>query len=111
LPASEGMITALPGHSPLVTTLEMGIVSVERTTKEKLFFAVMGGIAQITPECVVIYTNAYEEGSKVPEDETGFTQWSKEITYTHKKEEDKIRFYLINTIKKWQKTHQKGNNF
>lgn len=109
LPVSHGIITVLPGHTPLITSLEMGIVSVQQKTKEKLFFAIMGGVAQITPEKLVVFTNAYEEGSKIPEDDAGFSQWSKEITYEKKRDEERIRFYLINTIKKWKKTHLSGN--
>lgn len=109
LPVCNGTITVLPGHTPLITSLEIGIVSVQEKAKEKIFFAIMGGIAQITPDKVVIFTNAYEEGKKIPEDERGFSQWSKEITYERKKDEEKIRFYLINTIKKWKKAHLSGN--
>lgn len=105
LPVFNGTITVLPSHTPLITSLEIGIVSVQQKTKDKIFFAIMGGIAQITPDKVVIFTNAYEEGRKIPEDERGFSQWSKEITYERKKDEEKIRFYLINTIKKWKKTY------
>ncbi|MGC8738845.1 MAG: F0F1 ATP synthase subunit epsilon [Candidatus Hydrogenedens sp.] len=102
-------ITVLPGHTPLITALDIGIVSIQREDTNKLFFAVMGGIAQITQNRVVIYTNAYEEGKNIPEDEMTFNQWTKSISYEKKKEEDQIRFYLINTIKKWQKTHRTGN--
>ncbi len=105
LPVPDGTITILPGHTPLITSLEIGIVSLLQETKEKFFFAIMGGIAQITPDKVVIFTNAYEEGNKIPKDDTGFNQWNKEITYEKKSDEERIRFYLINTIKKWKKTH------
>lgn len=102
-------ITVLPGHAPLITTLDIGIVSVRQEGNVKLFFAVMGGIAQITQKRVVIYTNAYEEGENIPEDETGFNQWSQAISYEKKKDEERIRFYLVNTIKKWKKTHKTDN--
>ncbi len=108
LPVSNGTITILQGHTPLITALEMGIVSIQQQTKNKNFFAIMGGLAQITKDRVVIYTNAYEEGSKVPKDETEFNEWNKEITYEKKKDEERIRFHLINTINKWRETHRKG---
>lgn len=102
-------ITVLPGHTPLITALDIGIVSIQQEGTTKLFFAVMGGIAQITQKHVVIYTNAYEEGKNIPEDETGFNQWSKGVSYEKKKDEERIRFYLLNTIKEWQKTYRTGN--
>ncbi len=110
LPVIQGeTITVLPGHTPLITALDIGIVAIQQEGTDKLFFAVMGGIAQVTQNRVVIYTNAYEEGKNIPEDETGFNQWSKGVSYEKKKEEERIRFYLLNTIKKWQKTHRTGS--
>lgn len=110
LPVIQGeTITVLPGHTPLITALDIGIVAIQQEGTDKLFFAVMGGVAQVTQNRVVIYTNAYEEGKNIPEDETGFNQWSKGVSYEKKKEEERIRFYLLNTIKKWQKTHRTGS--
>ncbi|HOK08683.1 MAG TPA: F0F1 ATP synthase subunit epsilon [Candidatus Hydrogenedens sp.] len=106
LPTQNGIITILPGHTPLITSLEMGIVSVQIADDKKRFFGVMGGIAQVSQNGVSIYTNAYEEGITLPETDKGFTQWTKEIAYTKKHEEEQIKFYLLKTIKKWKTTHQ-----
>ncbi len=108
LPTREGFITILPGHTPLITVIEMGIVTVQSKEGDRIYYAVMGGICKITPNRVVIYTNAYEEGKSLPKDESMFREWTKEIAYKKETEEEKIRFYLINTIKKWEKTYKIG---
>ncbi|HOV31976.1 MAG TPA: F0F1 ATP synthase subunit epsilon [Candidatus Hydrogenedens sp.] len=108
LPIKYGVITVLPGHTPLITSLEMGIVLIKQENGEKKLIAVMGGIAQITQNKVEIYTNAYEEGL-IPEGKEDFSEWKKEITYEKKQDEEKIRFYLLKTIKKWKETHRIGS--
>jgi len=49
LPGSEGDMTAMPDHAPLITTLRPGVLSVTSAdgTAE---FAVTGGFAQISPD-------------------------------------------------------------
>ncbi len=108
LPIKHGIITALPGHTPLITSLEIGIVSVKQENGERKLIAVMGGIAQITQNKVEIYTNAYEEGI-IPEGKEDFSEWKKEIAYEKKRDEEKIRVYLLRTIKKWKESHQIGS--
>ncbi len=108
LPIKYGVITALPGHTPLITSLEIGIVSIKQEDGERKLIAVMGGIAQITQNKVEIYTNAYEEGI-IPEGKEDFSEWNKEITYEKKRDEEKIRIYLLRTIKKWKQSHQIGS--
>jgi ATP synthase, F1 epsilon subunit (delta in mitochondria) len=53
IPGADGELTAMPGHSPLITTLRPGILKVTaggQTTE----FAVTGGFAEITPEGVSV---------------------------------------------------------
>ncbi len=49
IPGSDGDMTAMPDHAPVVTTLRPGIVVVEMEG-ETQEFAVTGGFAQITAE-------------------------------------------------------------
>lgn len=53
LPGAEGDMTALPDHSPLITTLRPGIVSVESTEGEKAY-VVTGGFAEIGAEATTV---------------------------------------------------------
>ena len=63
IPASEGLIGVLPGHSPMIVLLAGGTISIyegERPT-DQLF--VSGGFAEITPErCTVLADEAVPVG-------------------------------------------------
>jgi F-type H+-transporting ATPase subunit epsilon len=59
LPASEGEMGVLPGHSPMIVTLGGGIIRVTEggQVTERLFVA--GGFAEVTPErCTVLANEA-----------------------------------------------------
>src|SRR6056297_1714342 len=47
LPASEGQITALPDHAPVITTLRPGMVVVVDANGQTSQYAVTGGFAEI----------------------------------------------------------------
>ena len=53
IPGVEGDLTAMPNHTPLITTLRPGVLHVEsdQGTEE---YVVTGGFAQITPEKVSV---------------------------------------------------------
>ncbi|WP_417589684.1 F0F1 ATP synthase subunit epsilon [Pararhodobacter oceanensis] len=53
IPGAEGEMTAMPGHSPTITTLRPGVLKVTSggQTSE---FAVTGGFAEVAPEGVTI---------------------------------------------------------
>lgn len=48
LPASEGYVTIMPNHSPMMTSVVPGVVKVKSAAGEKSF-VVYGGFADITP--------------------------------------------------------------
>lgn len=48
IPGAEGDMTALPDHSPVITTLRPGILSVTTGAEQKRFL-VLGGFAEVTP--------------------------------------------------------------
>ncbi|MBE9604791.1 ATP synthase F1 subunit epsilon [Acetobacteraceae bacterium H6797] len=54
IPAAEGEMGILPGHSPMIVALTGGVITVRENGKdtEKLF--VMGGFAEITPSRVTV---------------------------------------------------------
>ena len=62
IPGAEGQLTAMPGHSPMITTLRPGIVRVEMSDGVKAF-GVVGGFAEVTPEGVsILAERAFAEG-------------------------------------------------
>ncbi|MCB1407806.1 MAG: F0F1 ATP synthase subunit epsilon [Rhodobacteraceae bacterium] len=53
IPGAEGDLTAMAGHSPVITTLRPGILKVI-SNGQATEFAVTGGFAEISPEGVTV---------------------------------------------------------
>ncbi|MFC0244172.1 F0F1 ATP synthase subunit epsilon [Falsochrobactrum ovis] len=59
IPGSEGYLTALSGHSPLMTTIMPGVVTVKLADGKSDSYVVFGGFADITPQgCTVLAESA-----------------------------------------------------
>jgi F-type H+-transporting ATPase subunit epsilon len=59
IPAADGEMGVLPGHSPMIVALRGGIITVQENgqVSERLFVA--GGFAEVTPErCTVLADEA-----------------------------------------------------
>jgi F-type H+-transporting ATPase subunit epsilon len=63
LPGSLGQMGILPGHAPLLTTLDIGEI-ILRTGNDSRFIAVSGGVVEVRPEKVTILADTAES----PED-------------------------------------------
>jgi F-type H+-transporting ATPase subunit epsilon len=59
LPGVEGVMGILPHHSPVLTTLSFGIITVV-TKNEREYFTVAGGVAEVQPDQVTILADAAE---------------------------------------------------
>jgi F-type H+-transporting ATPase subunit epsilon len=64
LPGSSGVMGILPNHSPLLTTLEYGVITV-RKQREEEFFTVAGGVAEIQPDQVTVLADAAENVEEI----------------------------------------------
>lgn len=64
LPGTQGEMGILPNHSPLLTTLEFGVIEVRHQGKEQ-FFTVAGGIAEVQPEIITILADAAENVEEI----------------------------------------------
>jgi F-type H+-transporting ATPase subunit epsilon len=53
IPGAEGDMTALPDHSPLITTLRPGLVRVSGSDGEKVY-VVTGGFAEINTDSISV---------------------------------------------------------
>ena len=59
VPGAEGDFGVLPGHSPLISTLRTGVISVYEKDEIKKRLFVSGGFAEVTPErCTVLADEA-----------------------------------------------------
>ena len=52
LPGTDGDLTAMPGHAPVIVTLRPGLVTVVDDAGQATEFAVTGGFAEINAESV-----------------------------------------------------------
>lgn len=64
VPGSAGEMGILPHHSPLLSTLKMGVIKV-RTKGEELIFTVAGGIVEVQPDSVIILADAAENVQEI----------------------------------------------
>jgi len=64
LPGVEGVMGILPHHSPLLTTLAFGVITVV-TKNERDFFTVAGGVAEVQPDQVTILADAAENVEEI----------------------------------------------
>jgi F-type H+-transporting ATPase subunit epsilon len=59
VPGSLGEMGILPGHAPLLSTLDMGVIRVKSGDQEEVF-TVTGGFIEVQPEIVTIMADAAE---------------------------------------------------
>ena len=59
LPGTAGEMGILPHHTPLLTTLKMGVIKVRLGGKEEIF-TVTGGLAEVQPQIVTVLADAAE---------------------------------------------------
>ncbi len=64
LPGVEGVMGILPHHSPVLTTLSFGIITVV-TKNEREYFTVAGGVAEVQPDQVTILADAAENVEEI----------------------------------------------
>jgi F-type H+-transporting ATPase subunit epsilon len=59
VPGTLGEMGILPGHAPLLSALEMGVIRV-KTEQEEEVFTVTGGFIEVQPDIVTIMADAAE---------------------------------------------------
>ncbi len=64
LPGVDGVMGILPHHSPLLTTLQFGIITV-RSKNDEFYFTVAGGIAEVQPDQVTVLADAAENVAEI----------------------------------------------
>ena len=66
LPGSEGVMGILPNHSPVLTTFNFGIITVV-TKRDRNYFTVAGGIAEVQPDLITVLADAAENVEELDE--------------------------------------------
>lgn len=65
LEGGHGPFTVMVGHAPLLSTLDIGVMSVLRPDGERIYYAINGGIVQIMDNRVLLLPQNYEEGREI----------------------------------------------
>ena len=63
-PGTAGEMGILPGHAPLLTTLQYGVIKV-RSGGEETFFTVAGGVMEVRPDKVTVLADAAENVEEI----------------------------------------------
>lgn len=64
LPGKEGIMGILPNHSPILTVLQFGLITV-RTKGREEHFTVAGGFAEVQPDQVTVLADAAENVAEI----------------------------------------------
>ncbi len=64
IPGAEGMMGILPHHTPVLTVIQYGIITVKEKGQEK-HFTVAGGIAEVQPDQITILADAAENVAEI----------------------------------------------
>ena len=64
VPGALGEMGILPGHAPLLSALEMGVIRVKRDQEEEVF-TVTGGFIEVQPDIVTIMADAAENVEEI----------------------------------------------
>lgn len=63
-PGSEGMLGILPNHTPLLTTLALGELTIRKGNAEEVF-AIYGGVLEVRPDKVVVLADAADFADEI----------------------------------------------
>jgi F-type H+-transporting ATPase subunit epsilon len=64
IPGADGYLGILPGHTPLLTTLQVGTLWY-RQGQEKRYFAIAFGFAEVQPDRVIILAMVAEKADEI----------------------------------------------
>ncbi len=64
IPGAEGMMGILPHHTPVLTAIQYGIITVKERGQEK-HFTVAGGIAEVQPDQITVLADAAENVAEI----------------------------------------------
>ncbi len=67
LDCPDGKRGILPGHAPAIIEVAIGVMEVRFQSGEREYYALPGGIVEVTPKTVTIFTETCEKGSEIDE--------------------------------------------
>lgn len=85
VPGTLGDFGVLPGHSPLISTIRPGVVTIHPAAGERQRYLVLGGISEVTDSRCTILAEHLEEVTSMTRD-----QAEKRLAAARKAEDDAI---------------------
>jgi F-type H+-transporting ATPase subunit epsilon len=67
VPGALGEMGILPGHAPLLSALELGVIRVKKDQEEQVF-TVTGGFIEVQPDIVTVMADAAENVEEIDVD-------------------------------------------
>lgn len=65
-PGSEGMMGILPDHAPLLSTLDLGLLTVRHAGGEEIF-TIAGGVLEVQPDLITVLADVGEHVDEIDE--------------------------------------------
>ncbi|HPX86013.1 MAG TPA: ATP synthase F1 subunit epsilon [Candidatus Hydrogenedentes bacterium] len=60
-----GPFTVLPGHAPMLASLDIGVMTLHSADGERFFYAVNGGVVKVCNDQVLILPQSFEESGEI----------------------------------------------
>jgi F-type H+-transporting ATPase subunit epsilon len=71
IPGTEGSFQVLFNHAPIMSTLEIGLVTVNIDNTKTLFFATGGGTVEVNKNQVIVLADSLEEVTSIDVERAG----------------------------------------
>ena len=107
LPSTTGQLGILPGHAPLLSALDTGVMRV-RADKNWVPIALMGGFAEVEENEVTILVNGAERGDAIDKDaaKAAFTEAEARYTRALQSDNTKERIQATQAFKRARARYQ-----
>jgi F-type H+-transporting ATPase subunit epsilon len=99
IPGAAGEMGVLPHHSPVLTSLNYGIITVKSSGKEE-HFTVAGGVAEVLPDRVTVLADAAENVEEIDIDRALKAKQRAEESLKQVKSADMDRYMRITSALK-----------
>jgi len=94
VPGALGEMGILPGHAPLLSALEMGVIQVKKDQEEEVF-TVTGGFIEVQPDIVTIMADAAEHIDEIDEERAQQAMERAQLLLDEYSEEDTDNYLRI----------------
>lgn len=95
LPTKQGEITILPGHVPLVATLDSGVIEIAKTNGYHDIMSLSGGFVEVMKGKVVILADVAERAEEIDIEKAREAREKAREDIKHIRRSDRERFATI----------------